>query len=144
MKKVLFTALLLASASVSATDLGLSVGRDQAVRKDVTALSVGTSVVGLKATASLSTVRDTYSAVSGSVGKSFGVVKSVSVTPSIGLQRINPDRGIIGYAAVAGVEGAYALSKDTALVASFSHRYDVKDAAAFKGNQVTAGLKVSF
>jgi hypothetical protein len=144
MKKVLFASMILVSASASATDLGLSVGRDKTFSKDMTTLSVGTSVAGLKATGSIQTVRDTYVAFGGSVGKSFDVTKSLSVTPSIGVQQINPDRGVNGYAAVAGVEGAYALSKGTAIVASFNHRYDLKDAAAFKGNQVSAGLKVSF
>lgn len=144
MKKVLFAVLMIVSASVSATDIGLSVGRDQVFHKDMTVFSVGTDVAGLKAVGSIQTVRDTYSAIGGSVGKSFNVMKSVTVTPSVGLQQVNPDRGITGYVASAGVEGAYALTKQTAIVTGFTHRYDVKDATAFKGNQVTAGLKVSF
>ena len=144
MKKIIFAVMVLTSASASATDLGLSVGRDKTFSKDMTTFSVGTNITGLNVTGSIQSVRNTYVALGGSVGKSFDVVKALSVTPSLGIQQINPDRGSIGYAVVAGVEGAYTLSKGVAIFTNFTHRYDLKDAIEFKGNQVSAGLKVSF
>ena len=143
MKRVIFAVLMFVSASVFATDLGLTVGRDQKFGKDYTAISAGTDVVGLKLGASLQTVRDQYVAFGGSVGKSIGM-GSFSVTPSAGLSLVNPTVGKNGYVATAGVEGAYALTKQSALVVNFTRRFDVKDATAFRGNQIGAGLKVSF
>lgn len=143
MRKVLFAVMMFASVSVFAADLGLTVGRDQKFGKDYTAISAGTDVVGLKLGASFQTVRDQYVAFGGSVGKSIGM-GAFSVTPSAGLVFVNPTVGKNGYAAKAGVEGAYALSKQAAVVVDFTRRFDLKDAAAFRGNQIGAGLKVSF
>jgi len=143
MKRVLFAVLMFVSASVFATDLGLTVGRDLKFGKDYTAISAGTVVVGLKLGASFQTVRDQYVAFGGSVGKSISM-GPFSVTPSAGLALVNPAVGKNGYVATAGVEGAYALTKQAAIVVDVTRRFDLKDAATFSGNQIGAGLKVSF
>jgi len=143
MRKVLFAVMMFASASVFATELGLTVGRDQKFGKDYTAISAGTDAVGLKLGASLQTVRDRYVSYGGSVGKSIGM-GSFSVTPSVGMSLVNPTVGKNGFVATAGIQSAYALTKQAAVVVDLTRRFDVKDAAAFRGNLIGAGLKVSF
>ena len=145
MKKVIFAVavLMFASVSVSAAELGLTVGRDQKFGKDYTAISAGTDVVGLKLGASFQTVRDQYVAFGGSVGKSVGM-DAFSVTPSVGMSIVNPTVGKNGVVATAGIQSAYALTKQASVVVDLTRRFDVKDAAAFRGNLIGAGLKVSF
>lgn len=143
MKRVLFVVLMFVSASVFATDLSLTVGRDQKFGKDYTAISAGTDVVGLKLGASFQTVRDQYVAFGGSVGKSVGM-DAFSVTPSVGMSIVNPTVGKNGFVATAGIQSAYALTKQASVVVDLTRRFDVKDAAAFRGNLIGVGLKVSF
>lgn len=143
MKKILFVAMMFFGVSVQAAEVGLTVGRDKVYNRDYTAFSVGTSAVGLKLNGSLQTVRDRYVAFGSTVGKSFGF-GAFTVAPSAGLWMVNPAVGKNGYVATVGVEGSYALTKQAALVVDFTRRFNLNDATAFRGNQIGAGLKVSF
>jgi hypothetical protein len=144
MKKVLLVVMSLVSFSAAAVDLQVMNGRDKVYGKDMLELSAGVSVLGLKLDGSVSTVRDKYTALGFSVGKSFDLGKGFAITPDVGVQQFNPTVGKSGWVSTAGVELSYDLTKQSALVVDFTRRFDMSDGGAFQGNQMTAGLRVSF
>jgi hypothetical protein len=144
MKKVILAVSLMLATSASATDLTVMTGRDKVFNKDLVQYSVSQPFLGFKVTGSLQDVRDTYRAVGVSVGKPFDLGRGFSLTPAIGVQQFNPQTGKNGWASTAGVGAAYALNTNAAIVADVTRRFDMSDATAFRGNQASVGLKVSF
>lgn len=143
MKKFVLLATLLASFGISAADLSIQTGRDQAVNRDIIVYGVGTSVAGLGVTGTIQTARDAYDAYGVSASKTFAV-GPVGITPSVGAQYVTPVAGTNGYIGTVGIGASFAVAKNAALVANFNRRFDLKDGGSFTGNQVTGGLAVSF
>ena len=136
-------ATLLASFGISAADLTIQTGRDQALQRDIIVYGVGTSVAGLGVTGTVQTARDTYDAFGVSASKTFAV-GPVGITPSVGAQYVTPVTGSNATLATVGLGASLPVAKNAALVANFARRFDLKDGGSFTGNQITGGLAVSF
>ena len=145
MKKVVFSVLMASAFAAQAADVGLSVGTDRKFNKDFTVLSVGTDVMGLKASVDVGRVQDTYHSVGVSVGKSLNVF-GLGVLPYTSLSYIKADSTKLedGGVGSAGLEVSYALSKSVSVTADYSYRWDLKKSTSYEGSLVTFGLKSTF
>ncbi len=145
MKKLILVAALSAAFSVNAAELGLAAGKNKSLDENVYALSLGTTLAGLKVSTEVGVAKDTFTSVGVSVGREMRVWK-FGVTPYLGGGYIQSDiKGReSGGVATTGVEVSYPLSKSLALVGDYTYSWDVQKKTDFQGGLLTAGVRFSF
>jgi len=146
MKKTLMAVLLgmTLSASTLALDAGLSVGRNTGVKADVTQLSVGTDVLGLRLAGEFETARNQYHAYGVSLGKEFPVLGSLSLGGKVGISRFDSVNGKDGTVGRYGVSASCAVAKNVSIVGDMTRSFNVQDAQQFKGNTFSTGVRFTF
>jgi hypothetical protein len=146
MKKTVMAVLLgitLAGPALG-LDAGLSVGRNTRVKADVTQVSVGTDILGLRLSGEFETARNQYHAYGVSLGKEFPVLGSLSLGGKVGVSRFDSVNGKDGTVGRYGVSASYALAKNVAVVGDITRSFNVQDAQQFKGNTFSTGVRFTF
>lgn len=145
MKKLIFGLMCMTAFSTYAADIGLSVGKDQKFKKDVTSVSIGTEFVGLKVSTDITRASDTYYSVGNSVGKSFKLF-FLEAQPYVGVSYMKADNSKLknGFVGLTGFELSLPLNKHVALTSDISRRWDLDAKTDYKGTVVMVGLKGSF
>ena len=146
MKKTVMAVLLgitLAGPALG-LDAGLSVGRNTGVKADVTQVSVGTDVLGLRLSGEFETARNQYHAYGVSLGKEFPVLGSLSLGGKVGVSHFDSVNGKDGTVGRYGVSASYALAKNVAVVGDITRSFNVQDAQQFKGNTFSTGARFTF
>jgi hypothetical protein len=145
MKKTLIGLMMATAFTAQAADIGLSVGRDGSLDREIVVLSVGTSAFGLNTSVEVSKVEDAYHSIGSSVGKSFKLF-GVGLLPYASLGYVHADASNLknGRVGATGVEVSYAVSKNFSLTADYSYRWDLKQDTNYEGSLLTLGIKTTF
>ena len=144
MKKSLIAASLFAMAtSVSAADLTVLGGHDNAGHRDFVGASVGTTVAGLAVTGDVTYAHNFYSTFGATVGKNVNV-GGLTFTPFAGVTKVDRWNNTDGWVGAVGLSAAYPLTKKVAAVVTGIHNMDIQEHSNLRGNTVSAGLKYTF
>lgn len=145
MKSFILASLMLVTLSAQALEVGVAVGRDAKLKKDLTTVTVGKSIGTVGADLQFSRAEGAYESYGANFGKSFRV-GPVSVIPHVGASYVNMTSSSArdGYSVSTGFGVEYALSKTVALTGDLTRSFNVRNNTDFTGNAVTFGVKGSF
>jgi opacity protein-like surface antigen len=147
-KLVLLTALLSTFGVASALDLGLNAGRDYAKpHSNDYGLTLGKQIGDFSVTAGFDDVKHTafkenrYSVVAGYDLYNF---KGNKLTAKVGGAYINETGVAKGFAGTVGAGLTIPVAKNVALTADYHYQQAQKHVDFATGNNITAGIKISF
>lgn len=145
MRKTVIALLMASAVSAQAAEVTLSHGIDKKMDRDITVVSLGTSVAGFSASVDVSRVQDRYHSLGTSLGATVDVL-GVRVVPYVGGAYVHADTKTLknGAVAIGGVEFSLPLSKTVSLTADASYRWDVNKDTNYQGSVVTFGVKGAF
>ena len=147
-KLVLLTALLATFGLAQATDLGLTYGRDYAVpHSNDFGVSLGQHFGDFSVAAGYDNVKHTglkenrYGVVAGYDLYNF---KGNTLTAKVGGAYIKDEGVKSGYAGSVGAGLTIPVAKNVALTADYRYQQAQKRIDTYTGNNVSAGIKISF
>jgi hypothetical protein len=145
MKKMFVAVMLAGAATAHAAEVGLAVGADDKLGRDVTVASLGTKFAGLNVGVELSRAEDTYTGIAATAGRSFQVF-GLRVLPHGSLGYIRAEDNALKNGAVGstGIEIAYPLNKSVFVGADLSYRFDLTKDTNYEGAVLTLGFKTTF
>ena len=148
MKKfAIMAVLVVATASASAIEVGIRGVHTSKSSGDMVGVTVGQSFGAFGAEAAYDrTTRGAANVNRWSLVGTVPVAKyaGVSFAAKAGAVFVDPSVSKNGYAVVAGVGASYPLTKNVSLVADYAYQVGQDRVRSFNGNQVSAGVKVSF
>jgi outer membrane autotransporter protein len=148
MKKLAIMAVLATSAmAASAMDVGVRGVHTGDATADMVGVTVGKKfgAIGVEGAFDRST-RGDASVNRWSLLGSYDVAKvyGVAVAAKAGVAHVDPSAGSNGGALLVGVGASYPVTKKVSLVADYAYQRGQDRVSAFNGNNVSAGVKVSF